>query len=83
MPDSRRSGSRSFVAPGLEAGCEEERETRLNTVEEAITVAAADPLNLAGVVVPGERPAAVPGKTVTFLGGAVRVEEPSLAVTAI
>jgi len=46
-------------------------------------VAAADPLNLVGVVVPGERPAAVAGKTVTFLAGAVRVEEPSLAVTAI
>ena len=52
-------------------------------LDEAITVAAADPLNLAGIVVPGERPAAVPGKTVTFLGGAVRVEEPSLAVSAI
>jgi ATP-dependent helicase Lhr and Lhr-like helicase len=44
------------------------RETRLNALEEAITVAAADPLNLAGVVIPGERPPAVPGKTVTFVG---------------
>ena len=59
------------------------RETRLNALEEAITVAAADPLNLAGVVVPGERPAAVPGKTVTFLGGAVQVEEASLGIQAI
>ena len=46
-------------------------------------MAAADPLNLAGVVVPGDRPAAVPGKTITFLAGAVRVEEPSLTVTAM
>jgi ATP-dependent helicase Lhr and Lhr-like helicase len=57
------------------------REARLHSSDEPITVAAADPLNLAGVVVPGERPAAVPGKTVTFLAGAVRVEETSL-VTA-
>jgi ATP-dependent helicase Lhr and Lhr-like helicase len=73
-------GGEQFAVPEAVASL---RETRLITVEEAITVAAADPLNLAGVVVPGERPAAVPGKTITFLGGAVRVEEPSLAVTAI
>jgi hypothetical protein len=35
------------------------------------------------VVVPGERPPAVPGKTITFLGGTVQTEEPSLMVTAI
>ena len=72
-------GGEQFAVPEAVASL---RESRLHTVEEAITVAAADPLNLAGVVVPGERPAAVPGKTVTFLAGAVRVEEPSLAVTA-
>jgi ATP-dependent Lhr-like helicase len=59
------------------------RETRLHMPGEPVTVAAADPLNLAGVVVPGERPAAVPGKTITFLGGTVQAEEPSLAVTAM
>jgi ATP-dependent Lhr-like helicase len=36
-----------------------------------VTVAAADPLNLVGIVVPGERPPAVPGKTVTYAGGMV------------
>jgi ATP-dependent Lhr-like helicase len=36
-----------------------------------ITVAAADPMNLAGIVVPGERVAAVPGKTVLFINGVV------------
>jgi ATP-dependent Lhr-like helicase len=73
-------GGEQFAVPEAVASL---RETRLSAVEEAITVAAADPLNLAGVVVPGERPAAVPGKTVTFLGGAVRVEEPSPAVASI
>jgi ATP-dependent helicase Lhr and Lhr-like helicase len=73
-------GGEQFAVPEAVAGL---RETRVKgNAEEAITVAAADPLNLAGIVVPGERPAAVPGKTVTFLGGAVRVEEPGLAVPA-
>ena len=72
-------GGEQFAVPEAVASL---REARLRTVDEAITVAAADPLNLAGVVVPGERPAAVPGKTVTFLGGAVRLEEPSLTATA-
>jgi ATP-dependent Lhr-like helicase len=35
-----------------------------------VVVAAADPLNLVGIVVPGERVAAVPGKTVAFVNGA-------------
>ena len=46
-------------------------------------VSAADPLNLVGVVIPGERPAAIPGKTVTFYAGAVWTAEPSLAAPAI
>jgi ATP-dependent Lhr-like helicase len=72
-------GGEQFAVPEAVAGL---RETRLaGRTEEAITVAAADPLNLAGIVVPGERPAAVPGKTVTFLAGAVRVEE--LAAAAL
>jgi ATP-dependent Lhr-like helicase len=43
--------------------------------EESITVAGADPLNLAGILVPGDRIAAVPGQTVQFVGGAVRMKE--------
>jgi len=45
-----------------------------------VTVAAADPLNLVGVVVPGERVAAVPGKSVTFFNGAVQVSEATAEV---
>jgi len=37
-----------------------------NSVAEAVTYSAADPMNLVGVVIPGEREAAVPGRTVTY-----------------
>jgi ATP-dependent Lhr-like helicase len=46
-----------------------------------ITVAAADPLNLAGILVPGDRVPAVPGRTVTFLNGATVEENPSITAT--
>jgi ATP-dependent Lhr-like helicase len=72
-------GGEQFAVPEAVASL---RETRLHVGNEPVTVAATDPLNLVGVVVPGERPAALPGKTVTFVAGAVRVEEPILAVTA-
>ncbi|MGI8772255.1 MAG: DEAD/DEAH box helicase [Acidobacteriaceae bacterium] len=36
----------------------------------AITLAAADPMNLVGIVVPGERPTAIAGRTVVFTDGA-------------
>ena len=38
---------------------------------ETITVSAADPLNLAGIIVPGERVPAISGKTVSFRDGSV------------
>jgi len=40
-----------------------------------VIVAAADPLNLVGIVVPGERVAAVPGKTVAFVNGVAQGTE--------
>src|SRR5271156_5581807 len=73
-------GGEQFAVPEAVASL---RETRLHMTQDPVTVAAADPLNLAGVVVPGERPAAVPGKTITFLGGTVQAEEPGLVVTAM
>jgi ATP-dependent Lhr-like helicase len=42
---------------------------------ESITLSAADPLNLAGVLVPGEQTPAISGKTVSFRDGAA-VQEP-------
>jgi ATP-dependent Lhr-like helicase len=38
---------------------------------ETITVSAADPLNLAGIIVPGERVPAISGRTVSFRDGSV------------
>jgi ATP-dependent helicase Lhr and Lhr-like helicase len=47
---------------------------------EIITISAADPLNLAGIVVPGERVPAISGKTVTYRDGvAVTGEDRALA----
>ena len=43
------------------------RELRRGTMpDEEITVSAADPMNLSGIVVPGERVPGVPGRTVLF-----------------
>jgi ATP-dependent Lhr-like helicase len=39
-----------------------------------ITVAAADPANLAGIIVPGERVAAVPGRQVIYRNGSLHIE---------
>ena len=47
------------------------RQQTARSAEEAITVAAADPLNLAGILVPGERVPAIPGRTVAFRCGAL------------
>ncbi len=44
---------------------------------EAITISAADPLNLAGIVVPGERVPAISGKHVSFRDGML-VETPAI-----
>jgi ATP-dependent Lhr-like helicase len=45
--------------------------------DETITISAADPLNLAGIVVPGERVPAISGKYVSFKDGMV-VETPAV-----
>ena len=74
-------GGEQFALP---EAVESLREMRNNDgADGAVTVAAADPLNLVGIVVPGERPAAVPGKTVTFEGGAARKAQSDLAAAAI
>ena len=47
------------------------RATRSREESVPVTVAGADPANLVGIVVPGERVAASPGRSVTFVNGAV------------
>jgi ATP-dependent Lhr-like helicase len=49
----------------------------VRATEPAITVAAADPLNLAGILVPGDRIPAIPGRTVSFLNGVTVNQTPS------
>jgi ATP-dependent Lhr-like helicase len=45
---------------------------------EVITISAADPLNLVGVIVPGERIPAISGRTVSYRDGVALEEEPGL-----
>jgi ATP-dependent helicase Lhr and Lhr-like helicase len=44
---------------------------------ENITISAADPLNLVGIIVPGERVPAISGRTVTYSDGAAVADSPS------
>jgi ATP-dependent Lhr-like helicase len=45
--------------------------------EETVTLSAADPLNLVGILVPGERVPAISGKSVTFRDGAAIAPAPA------
>ncbi len=49
---------------------------------ETITISAADPLNLVGIIVPGERVPAISGKTVTFRDGVAVVPQETSAHAA-
>jgi ATP-dependent Lhr-like helicase len=50
---------------------------------ETVTLSAADPLNLVGIIVPGERVPAISGKTITLRDGAMILESPCKAVPAM
>ena len=58
------------------------RLTRADHTTQSIKVAAADPMNLAGIVVPGTRVPAVPGRWLQFTDGAV-LEDQSPAAQSI
>ena len=62
-------GGEQFALPEAVESLREMRR-RPDSSDEVI-VAAADPMNLVGIVVPGDRVAAVPGRTVTFVNGFV------------
>ena len=73
-----------FALPEAVTSLRESR--RQNRKQGGITVAAADPMNLVGIVVPGNRPAAIAGRTVVFTDGvfaapaeAVLASTPALA----
>ncbi len=51
------------------------RESRHRESQEEIAVAGADPMNLVGIVVPGDRVAAVPGRSALYCNGMVKAEE--------
>jgi len=50
---------------------------------EIVALSAADPLNLIGIILPGERVPANSGKTITLRDGASIVELPSAALAAV
>ncbi len=50
---------------------------------ETVTLSAADPLNMVGILVPGERVAANSGRFVTFRDGAAVAEEPPTIIPAL
>jgi ATP-dependent Lhr-like helicase len=59
------------------------RQTDARANEAPIAVAAADPLNLVGILVPGERVAAVPGREVEFQNGVTVEDEAATEAVAL
>jgi ATP-dependent helicase Lhr and Lhr-like helicase len=50
---------------------------------EVVTISAADPLNLVGVIVPGERVPAISGRTVSYRDGVALEDETGLEPRAV
>ncbi len=69
-------GGEQFALP---EAVESLRLTRSRESTQDIAVAAADPMNLAGIVVPGPRTASVPGRFIRFRDGALVPDEAKLA----
>jgi ATP-dependent Lhr-like helicase len=65
---------------GLPAAVESLRATRsVGPVGETLRLSAADPLNLVGIIVPGERVPAVSGRSITLRDGMPVVEQPRIS----
>jgi ATP-dependent Lhr-like helicase len=58
------------------------RSARNRDCSAIITVAAADPLNLAGIVIPGDRVPATPGKQLRYRNGHLHLDEPTTPAEA-
>jgi ATP-dependent Lhr-like helicase len=69
-------GGEQFALP---EAVESLRASRHQEADEMVTVAAADPMNMAGIVIPGERVPAVPGRTVTYRDGLIAGAESALS----
>jgi ATP-dependent Lhr-like helicase len=69
-------GGEQFALP---EAVESLRAARHRDTQGKITVAGADPMNLAGILIPGERVPAVPGRSVVFHDGLVAGSEPDTA----
>jgi ATP-dependent Lhr-like helicase len=50
---------------------------------ETLTLSAADPLNLVGIILPGERVPAISGKTITLRDGVPVAESPTIPIAAV
>jgi ATP-dependent Lhr-like helicase len=72
-------GGEQFALPDA---VESLRIARSQVFEATIQVAAADPMNLSGIVVPGERTASVPGRFVEFRNGQIVTDESAIAAVA-
>jgi ATP-dependent Lhr-like helicase len=64
-------GGEQFALP---AAVDSLRAARNRDCPATVTVAAADPANLAGIIIPGERVPAIPGKQVIYRNGNLHVE---------
>jgi ATP-dependent helicase Lhr and Lhr-like helicase len=68
-----------FALPVAVESLRAQRKLPPNASPERVTIAAADPLNLIGIIVPGERIPAISGRSVTFRDGVLDVEGALLA----
>ncbi len=56
---------------------------RLEPTGETITISAADPLNLVGIIVPGDRVVAISGRTVTYRDGVPVIDAANAVASAL
>src|ERR1035437_6662932 len=68
-----------FALPVAVESLRAHRKLPQNTNGERVVIAAADPLNLVGIIVPGERIPAISGRSVTFRGGLWDAEDALMA----
>jgi ATP-dependent Lhr-like helicase len=68
-----------FALPVAVESLRAHRKLPQNTNVERVVIAAADPLNLVGIIVPGERIPAISGRSVTFRDGLLDAEDALLA----